>query len=554
MVSSPPGSLVQRASWCVALGLAAAFLSPRQAEARFVPAEDAPPVVTYSIDGTAGNNGWYTSPSIVVHWSVSGSLTSTTGCEPAISISDPDTGSTLTCTASGPGGTTTVTTKTLKIDATKPVASTATPARGPDKNGWYNHALSIQWGGTDATSGIAACTFSTYTGPDSGNASTSGTCTDNAGNVSDPLAFALSFDDSGPTNVTVTPGRAPDHAGWYTHSVGLQWNGVDTVSGLDTCTTSTYSGPDNASASPSGSCTDKAGNMTMVSFPLSYDANAPTGVSASASRSADHNGWFDHGVGITWSGSDATSGIASCTSTTYTGPDSASATATGTCTDKAGNTSTSTSFGFKYDDTLPSVSATPARGPDHSGWYNHPVGISWSGTDATSGIDSCTSLSYSGPDSANASASGSCTDKAGNTAQVPFPLSYDDAVPTVSSAVAGRGTDDNGWYNHPVAITWIGTDATSGIDSCTTITYSAPDVDAGSTNGTCTDKAGNTSAPLAFGISYDDTPPVVTVAAVRGPDVNGWYNHSVGISWSGTDATSGIASCSAPVTFSGPDN
>lgn len=555
MISSPPGSLVQRAPWCVALGLAAALFLPGTAHARFVPQDDAPPTVTYSIDGTAGNNGWYVSSSIVVHWSVGGSVTSTSGCEPAISIPNPDSGSTLTCTASGPGGTTAVTTKMLKVDATKPVASAATPARGPDKNGWYNHALSIQWSGNDATSGIASCTSSTYTGPDSGSASTSGTCTDNAGNVSASLALGLSYDDSGPTNVTVTPARAPDHAGWYTHSVGLQWNGVDNVSGIGACTTSPYNGPDNASASPSGSCTDQAGNVTTVSFPMSYDSTAPASVSPSAARSADHNGWFNHGVGITWSGSDPTSGIASCTTITYTGPDSATASASGTCTDKAGNTASAISFGpFKYDDTVPtSVNATPARGPDHAGWYNQPLGISWSGTDTTSGIDSCSSLTYSGPDSANASANGSCTDKAGNTAQVSFPLSYDDAAPTVARAVASRGPDANGWYNHPVAVTWQGSDATSGIDSCTAITYSAPDVDGGSTSGTCTDKAGNVSAPLAFGLSYDDTPPTVTVAAARAADNNDWYNHAVGISWSGTDATSGIASCSAPVTYSGPD-
>src|SRR6185295_19810589 len=106
------------------------------------------------------------------------------------------------------------------------------------------------------------------------------------------------------------------------------------------------------------------------------------------------------------------SGIGSCSSVTYTGPDSATANATGTCTDNAGNTSAAASFPFKFDDTLPSVSATPTRGPDHGGWYNHALGVTWSGTDTTSGIDSssCTSLTYSAPDVANGSTSGSCSD------------------------------------------------------------------------------------------------------------------------------------------------
>jgi hypothetical protein len=72
---------------------------------------------------------------------------------------------------------------------------------------------------------------------------------------------------------------------------------------------------------------------------IKIDADPPTGVSAAAGRTPDHNGWYNHTVGVTWSGSDATSGIASCTSISYSGPDSGTATANGTCTDQAGNSS-----------------------------------------------------------------------------------------------------------------------------------------------------------------------------------------------------------------------
>ena len=40
------------------------------------------------------------------------------------------------------------------------------------------------------------------------------------------------------------------------------------------------------------------------------------------------------------SGSDATAGLAGCSSTTYSGPDNPSATVNGSCTDKAGNDAT----------------------------------------------------------------------------------------------------------------------------------------------------------------------------------------------------------------------
>src|SRR5690242_1452599 len=191
VVSSPPGSLVQRASWCVALGLAAAFLAPGRAAARSIPQDSTPPIVTYSIDGTLGNNGWYTGsasgPFIVVHWSVSdpdSPILSTTGCEPAIRVDDPDTGSTLTCSATSDGGTTTVTTKLLKVDATAP-ATTVAPNRAPNATGWYRSGVTLTWSGTDATSGIASCTAPlTYSGPDTTAVTESGTCQDNAGNWS----------------------------------------------------------------------------------------------------------------------------------------------------------------------------------------------------------------------------------------------------------------------------------------------------------------------------------------------------------------------------------
>ncbi|HSC50191.1 MAG TPA: hypothetical protein VLD16_08005, partial [Gaiellaceae bacterium] len=164
---------MQRASWCAALGLAAALMLPGHARAGFVPQVD-PPTVAYTIDGNLGNNGWYvgsgsTAKYIVVHWSVTGSITSTTGCEPANQINDPNTGTTLTCTATGDGGTTTVTTKLLKVDATAPTGLSATASRAPDHNGWFNGAVGISWSGNDATSGIdpASCTSINYTGPDS---------------------------------------------------------------------------------------------------------------------------------------------------------------------------------------------------------------------------------------------------------------------------------------------------------------------------------------------------------------------------------------------------
>ncbi len=166
--------------------------------------DDTPPSVTYSIDGITGTNGWYRGSAggnyVVVHWAVSdpdSPISSASGCEPAIRIDDPNTGTTRTCSATSAGGTTAITTKQIKIDGDPPSGVAGTPSRGPDANGWYNHSLSVTWSGSDATSGIAGCTSAAYQGPDAAPASLSGGCTDVAGNSS-PTSFAFQYDATPP--------------------------------------------------------------------------------------------------------------------------------------------------------------------------------------------------------------------------------------------------------------------------------------------------------------------------------------------------------------------
>jgi hypothetical protein len=171
-------------------------------------------------------------------------------------------------------------------------------------------------------------------------------------------------------------------------------------------------------------------------------------------------------------------------------------------------------------------SASPERGPDSNGWYNHPVKINFSGDDATSGVSGCTSPTYSGPDSGNATVEGSCSDYAGNASgSLKYTFAYDATPPQVGGAKTSRQPDVNGWFNHPVDVTFEGSDAASGIDGCTTLTYKGPDTAAG-VKGTCKDKAGITAPEVVAPLKYDSTPPKLTaVLAVVSGDraVVRWY-------------------------------
>jgi hypothetical protein len=419
-------------------------------------------------------------------------------------------------------------------------------------NGWYVSDVTVNWNIQSALPYTSTGCDGVRLTADTVGTRITCTATNDAGETS--VTVTIKRDVALPA-VTPTAGRLPDSNGWYNHSLSVHFVGTDATSGVASCVPDQgYSGPDDGAATVSGTCTDNAGNVGAASFPLRYDASPPT-VNGTRSRSPDSNGWYNHSLSVHFTGTDSTSGLASCVpDPAYSGPDSASASVMGTCHDTAGNAA-SLSVSFSYDATAPTATATPSRNADSNGWYNHELSVHFDGADATSGLatGACTpDQSYSGPDSANASVLGTCTDRAGNLGSRSFPVRYDATAPTITPT-PGRSPDANGWYNQAVAINFVGSDPTSGIDTCTQVTYSGPDSGNASVSGSCRDRAGNPSGTSTFGLRYDATAPQVTrSAAVRGPDSNGWYNQPISVAFSGTDATSGIDACSQPA-YGGPD-
>jgi len=157
------------------------------------------PVISYSIDGVAGTNGWYRGSAggnyVRLIWSVTDA--DNTDCASPLKIDGPNAGTTRSCSASNAAGTVTAQTTAIKIDADPPTGVAAAATRAPDHNGWYNHAFAIAWRGADATSGIASCSSLEYSGPDTAAANVSGGCTDNAGN-SASSSFAVEYDATAP--------------------------------------------------------------------------------------------------------------------------------------------------------------------------------------------------------------------------------------------------------------------------------------------------------------------------------------------------------------------
>jgi hypothetical protein len=197
--------------------------------------------VTLTIYGTVGANGWYTS-NVTVNWAVTGAATST-GCDATTLTSDTP-GFKLTCSASNIDGTSEVTqSHTFKIDKTPPSVAAA-PNRAPDANGWYNHALSVAFSGTDATAGIASCSSAGYSGPDSGSASVAGTCTDQAGNVG-TASFPFEYDATPPavTRVAAKAGNRKIDLSWSASADTQNVEVTRTPGAAGTATSTIYRGP-----------------------------------------------------------------------------------------------------------------------------------------------------------------------------------------------------------------------------------------------------------------------------------------------------------------------
>ena len=130
----------------------------------------------------------------------------------------------------------------------------------------------------------------------------------------------------------------------------------------------------------------------------------------------------------------------------------------------------------------------------------------------------------------------------------------DTTPPTITPTIAGT-SGANGWYTSAVSVSWTVADAESPITStsgCAAITLAA---DTTGTTVTCsaTNQAGLT-ATTSVPLKIDTTPPAATGDPVGPPTNKGWYTQPVSVAFSGSDPISGIASCTAPVSYAGPDS
>ena len=106
-------------------------------------------------------------------------------------------------------------------------------------------------------------------------------------------------------------------------------------------------------------------------------------------------------------------------------------------------------------------------------WHRSPVSIEWTVVPpfvADLGCDNET-LDH---DTTGTVRGCSAETPQGDTVSRGVTVKLDMTAPIVTGATASRETDANGWYRSPVQVAFSGTDATSGLDGCTSATYGGP--------------------------------------------------------------------------------
>jgi hypothetical protein len=502
-----------------------------------------------------GTNGWYQG-NVTIDWTCSdnagGSGLAAGACPADDIISSEGQGLSVTRSLSDIAGNTTTATSSpaVKIDKTAP-----TTGISGTSNSWVNGDVTLTLTPSDNLSRVASTSYSVDGGPArsgtsiglsaEGDHTVTYFSTDNAGNVEATNTAHVRIDKTAPTiRHDFTPSSYNDGA-WTNQDVKVTFTCADQGgSGVATCTAPVTKSTEGERQQVVGTAGDNAGNSATDTASVSIDRTAPK-VTASASGNKNDAGWYKNDVTVSFSATDGLSGVASKSADKVLG-EGENQSASGSATDAAGNTGSDSVSGIDVDETKPVLSAS-----FDSGWHTGDVTVTWSCTDALSGV-------AAGPDNDtvtgegdNLSSTASCTDKAGNTATKTVDgIKIDRSAPTTTASVPEA--NENGWYGDAVEVTLNGSDNLSDVVS----TYYSVDDGARQTydgafsfgtegEHTITfwskDGAGNTEtagAPIILKI--DKTAPTTTVVL---PETDsGWYVTSgIPVAFDAADAGSGIA-------------
>lgn len=313
----------------------------------------------------------------------------------------------------------------------------------------------------------------------------------------------------------------PGYDGWYTSEMSVWWHVVDDESQV-TSTTGCYNRVEYDTSGVTFTCTaTSAGGTAVDSLTVKRDATPPT-ISGAATTAPNSNGWYNTSVAIDWTCGDAMSGLRSCPAdSVFSLSEGPNLTTSAMARDVAGNIQWASVTGINIDKTRPSASASVSPPANAFGWHSSAATVSFSGTDAISGIDQCSSEVIISTETAERGVYGGCTDLAGNTSYSAFAtVKLDKTAPNVSLV---GGPADGESYNVasvPAAPTCDASDGLSGLDGTCSVSGYSTSPGTHTVTASVRDKAGNSSSTS---VTYSVT--AWTTSGFYSPvDMNGVLN------------------------------
>lgn len=490
--------------------------------------------------------------------SVSPSLSAITGPLAGLGLGS----QTATCTYTDLGGLTNTNSATYSIvDSHGPTVSITTTA-SIGLQGWYNFDSSGAGGivvTVNASDAVGVTDLScTDNGAPIGTIDSSGdtatlgdgvhaiVCTAHDAS-SNPGSDSETFQvDQTAPSLTASVAPAPNGAGWNNTSVVVSFTCTDATSGIDPG----YGCPIDETLTANGhyelhkATADLAGNVVTPSFLVDIDAELPT-IFGSRTPAANANGWNNTDVNVHFDCFDGLSTLASCTADTLLTAEGANQSVTGTAVDLAGNSNSFDVAGISIDKSDPIIgvaSRTPANG---AGWNHAAVTVTFSCSDALSGVDIAPTTVVLSGEGAAQSATGTCVDKAGNNASTTVHDINIDLTNPLITGLASPGANAFGWNNSDVVVSFTCSDDLSGVatDTVSGDTLTGEGTGLGVTNsGDCIDAAGNHADAVTIdGIKIDRTAPTITGSATPEPNAFGWNSGPVTVGFSCTDGGSTVS-------------
>ena len=189
-----------------------------------------------------------------------------------------------------------------------------------------------------------------------------------------------------PPTITTLVTPAPNAAGWNNSNVTVSFACSDPVVGIASCSAPVQLTAEGANQVVTGTAVNRIGLAATASVIVNIDKTPPA-ITGAASPPPNPAGWNNSNVTVSFTCSDALSGIASCTPPVMVTTEGVGQIVTGTAVDKAGNTATA-GVTINLDKTPPTITATITPAPNANGWNNSNVTVTFT-CSALSGVDTC---------------------------------------------------------------------------------------------------------------------------------------------------------------------